>query len=209
MNVHDLVKLNSIRDSKFDRIPPGWAKESLKTMPYVVIRRGKTKIIRGRKYIPIGIRGKTRDKRFGCYMLKEKYDKVISPEQIVKEKMWIGSLNDGLIQALSQLDKTLNTWVNKLDWGLLGSVGYELVTKCKATGCQSDYDLLIKPKSKMPINQAKALLDELMSLTEIFKLLDLTIQTPKGLVNLKEYANSKQKVLIKTNKGEKLVRNIW
>ena len=209
MNVHDLVKLNSIRASKFDRILPEWAKDSLKTMPYVVIRRGKIKLIRGKKYLPIGIRGENRDKRFGCYMMKEKSDKVISPEQIVKEKMWTNSINVGLVQAVSQLDKIFSVWENKLDWGLVGSVGYELATKRKATGCQSDLDLLIKPKSKMPISQAKDLLDELMKLTDLFKLLDLTIQTPKGLVNFKEYVISKQKVLIKTNKGEKLVRNIW
>jgi phosphoribosyl-dephospho-CoA transferase len=211
MDVHDLIKLNSMDEKMFDMSLPVWALESLKAAPYVVVRRGKSKQIQGNNYLPIGIRGGSREERFGCLMLKQNYEKVITPKQIVEEKMWMNSSNSSWKVLLEQLEKRFQKWKDKLAWGPTGSVGFELVTKQKVTRKQSDIDLIINPKLHLSVEEARQLLNELQEKSTIVNhtIVDISMQTEKGWIALSEYAGGLGTYLIKTETGEQLVQDIW
>lgn len=209
--VHDLIKLNSTDKDFFDLPLPAWALESLNAMPYVVVRRGRFMQIQRNSYIPVGIRGVSREKRFATFLSLENCEKVITPQQIVDEKMWINSHDSKWSKLLKQMNKRLLKWDHRLEWGPTGSVGFEIVTTHEATTKQSDLDLIIKPKLPLSVEEARQLLSELQEECVILNhtCIDISMQTGKGWIALPEYANGSGTYLIKTENGEDLVKDIW
>ena len=208
VDVHDIIKLNLISENKFDLTLPNWAMESLKAAPYVVVRRGKIKKIKGNAYLPIGIRGQSREERFGCFMLEDNCQAIITPEQIVKDKMWDNS-STRWKTLLDRLEKSFEKWDSKLVWGLTGSVGFELITKQKVTNSNSDLDVVIKPNQPISIEEARQILDLLQeSSSATNTVIDANMKTSKGWIALTEYATGMGTYLIKTETGEELVKDI-
>jgi phosphoribosyl-dephospho-CoA transferase len=207
-DVHDLIKLKYIDQSYFDKELPEWALESLNLSPFVVVGRGKLKQTDGKNYIPIGIRGDSREKRFGCFMLEENVEEVITPQYIVEQKLW-GNSSWSLL--LEQLERELEKWDSKLVWGPTGSIGFELVTKHKVTSENSDLDIIIKPQKAFSVEAAGMLLNILQEKSSEINpvIIDATIQTHKGWISLSEYAQGLGSYLIKTETGEELAQDIW
>lgn len=209
VDVHDIIKLNSICESKFDMQLPDWTAESLRAAPFVVIRRGKAKKIQGNNYFPIGIRGQYREERFGCFMLEENCQDIITPEQIIANRMWVSSC-DAWKEVLERLEKLFGKWESKLVWGVSGSVGFELVTKLKVTSLNSDLDIVIKPNKPLTVEEAKQILVIIQESSSVSNcIIDANMKTNKGWITLREYAAGIGTYLIKTETGEELVNDIW
>lgn len=209
MEVHDIIKIDHISNAKFDVSLPDWAQKSLETSPYGVIRRGKFKKIQGCHYVPIGIRGQSRDERWGCFMLMENCLAIISPEQIIAQKMHLkSSVRWNLM--LEGINEAFKQWDDKMVWGPTGSVGFELVTNQKVTNLKSDLDLIIKPKQPIDQEEARQMIDLLKARSNTEKtVIDANLKTDKGWVALTEYAAGAGTYLLKTENGEALVKNIW
>lgn len=207
-DVYDLIKLKSINQSYFDKSFPEWALEGLNLAPFVVVCRGKLKDRDGKNYIPIGIRGGSREKRFGCFMLEENVEELITPQYIVEQKLWGNSSWSFL---LAQLEKELRKWDSNLVWGITGSIGFELVAKHRVTSENSDLDIIIKPQKPFSVKEAGVLLNILQEKSyEInHTIIDVIIQTSKGWVSLAEYVGGTESYLMKTETGEKLLQDIW
>lgn len=208
VEVHDLIKLKSINQSYFNKSLPEWAIESLNLAPFVVVCRGKLSQADGKNYIPIGIRGGSREKRFGCFMLEENVKEVITPQYIVEQKLW-GNSSWSLL--LEQLERELGKWDSKLVWGPTGSIGFELVTKHIVTSGNSDLDIIIKPQNVFSVKAAGMLLNILQEKSSEINhvIIDAIIQTHKGWISLSEYAQGLGSYLIKTETGEELTQDIW
>lgn len=194
---HDLIKLSSLRDGFLteENELPQWAQHSLQASPYVVVRRAP---FRG-EYTPVGVRGKKRSERFGLYISKSVISKVISPIQLQesfpsKERQHLKAF-----QTLKQVREILQT---EEQWGLGGSVGFELATGVQTVKETSDVDVILYKKDMVNIKKARELL---AYLDDLQSRVDISVETKFGSFSLLEYC-SKESFLLKTIEGPKLIQ---
>ena len=93
-------------------------------------------------------------------------------------------------------------------WGPTGSAGFELGTGREVATPESDLDLMIRMPNRLSRNDAKRMLAEL---SEIGTSADVQLETPDGVIALKEYCSTEQgqEMLLRTINGPRLVRDPW
>ncbi|MGR6919172.1 malonate decarboxylase holo-ACP synthase [[Actinomadura] parvosata] len=173
---------------------PHWARTSLARCPWAVVRRAP----RPPGLIPIGVRGAGRSQRHAALVPETAVIRRLAPEAL------------RLRPRLPHLAATLSGVARLLDgkdvWGPTGGVGFELATGCQVTHPGSDLDLLIR----MPRRPDRA---EATRLWEAFALLparvDCQLETPRGGVNLVEWARSGGPVMVRAASGPRLVSDPW
>lgn len=135
IKVHDIVQFESI-DHLEKIIPiPDWVKDAPASKNYGVVRRMPIT----NQIVPIGLRGNTREQRFGTFIHERNIIQIITPNSLVermeqfKNERYFPTLNM-IKEAFQQLN---------LVWGLTGSIGFEIATSIKVTTPNSDIDLCL------------------------------------------------------------------
>lgn len=189
MILHQYCPLGISRESL-----PEWAKSSLRTVPFVVVRRAP---IEG-EWIPIGIRGKARHEQYAGFLKLSQVKNVTKPETIADKDLWKSAVRR--IPVLDEIQVIMKR--QGIPWGPTGSVGFELVTNHAVIHEKSDIDLILKCEAPIDLQVSKILYKEL-SLLPIR--IDAIIEMPYGAYALAEYAKAERLILLRTKKGPKLV----
>ncbi|WP_257347384.1 malonate decarboxylase holo-ACP synthase [Pseudalkalibacillus decolorationis] len=198
---HDLLRIRNTTELKICPAVPYWVTKSLKSIPFVVVRRAP--IIEGK--IPIGVRGKQRNQRFGAYIAQEDVIEHISPNQIVFKRKWMRKVRNDPMPALQALDRVNGILKSfKLLWGPTGSVGFEIASDSNIVTKSSDLDIIVYSEDVLPIEKAKNLMFKLSQLSVV---VDVQIETPNGAISLMEYARNEFPILLRTKEGPKLVND--
>lgn len=201
---HDLVWFQGSRAIVPERIPL-WVQESLSNVPVAVVRRAS----HDGKKIPIGIRGSFREQRFAAVISSDSIVKTVSPERLCVEHCIPRRSRYGEIPALRGFQDVLTLWKKiELPWGPTGSVGFELGTGCEVATPQSDLDLIVRVPKRLSRDDAKRMLAELSG---VGVPVDVQLETPSGVVAIKEYCSVEegQEILLRTIHGPVLVLDPW
>lgn len=196
LNAHDIVVFDIKNIEKQELID----ELSLSQKVFGVVRRS---IVDSPDLVPIGLRGKNRNQRYSQEVSIEAIEKVIHPWELVNTK----SFREKEISEYSVYQEYLKAKGILADskWGIGGSLGFELASEIAAVKETSDFDLLIftNSESELPINIIK-------KNSSFFEKLDTQIVSQRGGFSLKEYLhNPEKKILLKTNRGPKLTKEIW
>lgn len=173
---------------------PAWAASALADGQPVVVRRAS--VAAGQ--VAVGVRGISRDQRYGTCMPLAAIRRQVSPEALTH---CVGQRDWPALQALYRLRPRLDAC--GLVWGVSGSAGFELASGCAALHEGSDLDLILRTPQALSRDAARRLLSVLEPAV------DLQLQTPAGAVALREWAGSSHKVLLKAADGARLVCDPW
>lgn len=205
---HDLLTFASVTDLIIKKNPlPNWAKDSLTKAKIVVVRRGQIK----NGLIPVGLRGYKRQQRLAGFLKIEKVEQIYHPDYFIKEKSWLSlpvkRQNLLPFKALRQLVPILK----KYNWGVSGSLAYEMATGVKMVKQNSEHisDLdLIMPN--LPMMSVKKAREFLKRLNQFGVHADVQVVHDQSGFSLEEYAQGRsQSILVKTQTGPILARNPW
>ena len=205
--IHDLLEIDAQRFLDAHPSPPPWVAESLRVVPFVVVRRGTSKS----HEIPIGVRGAERHQRWAGLCEESWVRGVITPAQLrgtVFEGTPAKSRTDA-IPAMRSLAHLANRdgWKDlNCPWGPGGSVAYELATGVAAVCSQSDLDIVIHAPVRLEPDTAQRLLAMTRSLPAP---VDVRIETAACGFSLQEYVESPARLLLRTPAGSRLVKDPW
>ncbi|UGB33051.1 malonate decarboxylase holo-ACP synthase [Metabacillus sp. B2-18] len=195
---HDLLEIRAITDLvSFTEIPE-WVENAIASAPFVVVRRAQA----GEGLVAVGVRGQQRNERFASFLPVERIIRRISPEQLSREREWVGKSKD-IFKHLELINRIMNKY--SLVWGPTGSVGFELASKKDATTESSDIDIVIRLKKELTKELANSILTELNN--EVKIRVDVQVDMKEGGFSLTEYAtNGEKPILIRTINGPKLMK---
>lgn len=194
IKVHDIVKFTNIDKLKHFTVVPDWVFNTKSASNYGVVRRMPI----SNKLIPIGLRGKSREQRFGTYIHEENIVEVITPNSLVK---YIDEFSDRIYYPIL---KSIRDEFSKLhlSWGPTGSIGFEMATNINVTSIRSDIDMTLYIES---IDEE--LLTEVGRFINTFdKQIDVQIEIPIiGAFLLNDYTrNNETGFIIRTPFGPQL-----
>lgn len=135
IKVHDIVQFESIHHIETSIELPEWVKETPASQNFGVVRRMPIT----NKTVPIGLRGDTREKRYGALIHESNIVQVICPKSLVNR---LDKFNHQLyFSALTKIKEEFEKY--KLSWGPTGSVGFEIATSIPVTTDTSDIDICL------------------------------------------------------------------
>lgn len=194
IKVHDIVQFESI-DHLEKIIPiPNWVNDAPASKNYGVVRRMPVT----NQIVPIGLRGTTREQRFGTFIHERNIIQVISPESLV-ERIELFK-DEQYFLALKNMKEAFKQF--NVVWGPTGSVGFEIATSIKVTTPNSDIDICLYQEE---INQE--LLIEVGSFLETLDVrVDVQVETPSmGAFLLNDYLrNGETGFIVRTPFGPQL-----
>lgn len=174
---------------------PDWAKESIRSTPYMVMRRAKS----GNGLVPVGIRGPQRGQRMAYWLPEKLIEEVITPFDLTDPGNWkavYGTTVPETVRTLLQISTLMHDTGYR--WGPTGSTGFELATGFPTIKESSDLDLVIEVPQILNVKTAKLLLDRIGDISTVR--LDVQVNTAAGGFSLAEYTRSST-VLVKTTLG--------
>ncbi|MFC7686440.1 malonate decarboxylase holo-ACP synthase [Ureibacillus sp. GCM10028918] len=135
IKVHDIVRFATIHHIETSMNLPDWVNDAPAAKNFGVVRR----LPITNKIVPIGLRGDSREKRFGAFIHENNITQVISPISLVNRMdMFNGRIyTPALIRIKDEFEKY------KLAWGPTGSVGFEIATSILVTTPTSDIDICL------------------------------------------------------------------
>jgi phosphoribosyl-dephospho-CoA transferase len=200
VRAHDLLWI--AREAKlFPKVQPAWVRGALSQMPVVVVRRAEAPA----GFAAVGVRGPSRELRFAALVELKDVRKLQTPESLVSERGW----HENLAGIPVRVRETLTLFDElsireKLEWGPVGSVGYQLATGLPVTTNESDVDVLIR--CEVPPDQLM-----LSAVRDVAKRslapLDVILEGPPGAVALEELHSPH--VLLKTSRGPRIAAFTW
>ncbi len=198
--VHDLLKL---------RIPapaedaPDWVQESINQAPFAVVRRA----LYDAGKIPVGIRGRTRDQRHPLWLEPSAVVATIRPEHLLHVALPARSTP---IPALELVERLKTIFVERgLDWGPVGSVGFELASGVPTATASSDLDIVVRGDKRLNVEQARELDFTIHEQARhVGCRIDALIEVQGGAVSLTEYA-TRAVVMLRTSSGPRLTSDPW
>ena len=191
---HDL--LWGMQPQHLSQNAPDWVYQKLVAQHPVVVRRDITQP----KEIAVGIRGEQRHQRYATTMPIDAITQQVKPESLKD----YSSISVKFQQQLLDIEQILN--VSGYVWGFTGSVGFELATSITTIHENSDFDILLRTPDVLSRDTAKQLLAQLQ---RVKIPIDVQLQTPRGGVALKEWAEKTGQVLLKQSQGAILVEQPW
>lgn len=199
--VHDLLRVKGIKKIQVEDSMPKWAKDILQQSSYVIVRRGDQS-----KKIPVGIRGLKKSQRLAAWIDYDNFDDIFTPQDAVEK--FQKSNNPRFNLPAFKLLKQLLPIMKNYNWGVGGSLEYELATGIQMVHETSDVDVIMKRPVEMTRKEAKNLVDKLRQVSNTHA--DIQVVYNDIGFSLEEYALGKNKdILIKTNAGPKLVEDPW
>ncbi len=198
---HDIVKVKEgvSLDTLF---LPQWALERWHRSPYQVIRRA---IARDNE-IPIGIRGTSRGERFGSSIPMHWVEAVIRPQDLVVNQAWDHWIRADQFPEMLTTIEVMSDILTDIEWGIGGSLGYELTTGQATITDNSDLDIILYPLQKF----SRECANKWLNVSDYCaKKVDLQVQTEKGAFHLVEYALGNRQILLKKIDGYTLIEDVW
>lgn len=198
---HNLVEIdpkNFLSEKKI----PDWVIDSLEKTPLVIVRRG---VIVDNK-VPVGVRGVKREQRFAGFILIDSAINIITPTSLVNNS-WKKLSEDRLeLPAINALDKVTKI-LKDYNFGISGSVGFELASGQSTAKMSSDLDLILYERLKMSHEEA---FDLLHKLNQFGVHADFQVVHGQKGFSLEEFVNSSSDtILIKTANGPILSNDPW
>jgi phosphoribosyl-dephospho-CoA transferase len=199
--VHDLLALKPGSSVQVEATNPEWVRAALMQSRSVVARREAAPP----GMFAVGVRGPSREQRWAGFVTNEDVHQVIGPGVLRYQNANIARRSLPAIQALRYAEERLRSLM--LEWGPVGSVGYELATGLSVTSLESDLDLVIY--APYPV-----LRDEVRCLWNVLDVaparVDVRLETPAGGFWLEEYVRDGQdRVLLRTPTGPILTDDPW
>jgi phosphoribosyl-dephospho-CoA transferase len=199
--VHDLLVLKAGRSVEAEATNPEWVRAALIQSRFVVARREAAPP----GMIAVGVRGPSRDQRWAGFVTNEDVHQIIGPGVLRSRNAGIARRSLPSIEALRYAEERLRPLT--LEWGPVGSVGYELATGLSATRLESDLDLVIYAPHPM-------LRDEVRRFWNVLDVaparIDVRLETPAGGFSLEEYVRDGQdRVLLRMPTGPILTDDPW
>ena len=202
LRTHDFLSIAA--DSEFPQgdLPP-WVMENLSRTRTVVVRRATAP----GGWVSIGIRGKARHERYGSLLRIEDVTLHCTPESLATVD-WRQFTRTPRCFPVWRALESVSEFAEKerLVWGPVGSVGYQLATGIDAVTIASDLDIVVR----FTIPPNRGLLEEFHKANRVNEVrIDVTLEGPPGAVSLEEYLRRPYRSLIKTNKGPRLGAFVW
>ena len=202
--VHSLLRLSGAETLEWESDPPEWAPETLRRAPFVVMRRPPPRS----ESLPVGVRGSARSQRAAAWISAGAVQECITPQMLAARHAW-RQRRDSITPAVAALEEVAAIFDGHGlagRWGPGGSVGFELASGAASTTPTSDLDIVLAAAASMARTDAAHLHAELSALTVR---IDVLLETPNGAVALAEYANSVDRMLLRSAQGPRLVRDPW
>nr|WP_319536680.1 malonate decarboxylase holo-ACP synthase [uncultured Vibrio sp.] len=200
-SAHDLLWVDEITLEGNES--PSWYANHNQSLP-VVVRRANRQTL-----IPVGVRGKSRSERLAAWACKSSVIKSVTPRELVQSEYarayWQSS---ELVSFKTLTDVDAICQAHGIEWGVTGSLGYELATGMPCAHPDSDIDMTIYLSEPVPM---RTLADLNHQLDALPSKIDTQIETPLGAIALREWVvgAGESNVLIKTDKGPSLTDNPW
>ncbi|BDR58579.1 malonate decarboxylase holo-ACP synthase [Xylocopilactobacillus apicola] len=199
---HTLVKIKDLTRFFDENLQiPEWSQDILQQTPFVIVRRGSNN-----SSLPVGIRGFKKSQRFAADLSFDNWEDPVTPRDT---KDLISSVTEEQLQkpAFKTLHQ-ISPLMIKYNWGVSGSLQFEVVTKIPMVNPNSDLDVIITA-DQVEFDQQTAL-DLIDRLNQFKTHVDVQIVHGQNGFSLEEYANQRAKtILVKTAQGPQLVENPW
>lgn len=195
LNPHDLLEIESVKDLISYSPLPEWVEKSISKAPFVVVRRAHA----SKGLVAVGVRGLMRNQRFAAFLPVNDIVRRITPEQLAQERKW-HKIPKEIFYCLERVSDSMN--IHSLNWGPVGSVGFELASGKETTKKKSDIDIVIRFSEEFTTSFARELVAEFK---KIQVRVDVQVEAIEGAFSLSEYAISGgQPILLRTTNGPML-----
>ena len=199
--VHDLLFLRSGIVSSAGVAKPAWVTSLESSDLWVVVRRS----IASNGLVSVGIRGIDRHERWGGFANLADVKERFRPSQLSYHMARRTRIAMPALAALSWLEGQLDK--SELDWGPVGSVGFELATGQQVVTETSDLDIALFAPTQFSRDTARDLWSVMRAATAK---IDVRVETSYCGFSLEEYAREEtEKVLIRLRESRKLATNPW
>jgi phosphoribosyl-dephospho-CoA transferase len=202
--VHDLLLLRVGILSSAGVAKPAWVTSYMAGIPWAVVRQA----IASEGLVAVGIRGVHRHERWGGFADLADVKKRLHPSQLFS---WLASPSRVGLPALAalfwlelQLDKLDRS---QLDWGPVGSVGFELATGRQIVTATSDLDIALFAPTRFTRETARDLWSVMSGAPGK---VDVRVETPYCGFSLEEYARGEnEKVLVRLPTSRRFAADPW
>ena len=199
--VHDLLLLRSGIVSPADVAKPAWVNSLPTGNLWVVVRRA----IAPDGFVAAGIRGVHRYERWGGFADLADVKERLRPSQLSVHMACRTRIVVPALAALSWLEGQLNN--SQLDWGPMGSVGFELATGKQVVTETSDLDLVLFAPARFTRDIARDLWSVMSAAPAK---VDVRVETLYCGFSLEEYArDGTERVLVRLPEGRQLAADPW
>ena len=199
--VHDLLFLRSGIVSSAGVAKPAWVTSLESSDLWVVVRRS----IASNGLVSVGIRGIDRHERWGGFANLADVKERFRPSQLSYNMARRTRIAMPALAALFWLEGQLDK--SELDWGPVGSVGFELATGQQVVTETSDLDIALFAPTQFSRETASDLWSVMRAATAK---IDVRVETSYCGFSLEEYAREEtEKVLIRLRESRKLATNPW
>jgi phosphoribosyl-dephospho-CoA transferase len=199
-HVHDLLLIKSGSLSSADGVRPVWVTSFLAPNLWVVVRRA----IAPAGLVAVGLRGSNRQQRWGSFAESSDEIERVRPSQLSSHMAGRIPMAVPALAALDWLEQQLDKC--ELDWGPVGSVGFELATGQQVTTETSDLDLALFAPARFTRDTAR----DLWSLMKDAPAkVDARVETLHCGFSLEEYAGEGREVLVRLPASCNLAEDPW
>jgi len=199
--VHDLLLLRPGAVISAGVETPPWVDSSSNDHRWVVVRRAIAKD----GFVAVGIRGIERHQRWGGFVDLADVRERVRPSQLASHRPCPTRAAIPAFGALVMLEKQLTNC--GLDWGPVGSVGFELATGEQAVSITSDLDLALFA----PIPFARSAARDLWNVISAAPAkVDVCVETPCCGFSLEEFAREgTERFLVRLPANRQLAADPW
>ncbi|MGA3557893.1 malonate decarboxylase holo-ACP synthase [Lactiplantibacillus plantarum] len=198
---HTLIRLDPV-SLITDVEQPEWAQAMLNESPYVIVRRGSQA-----DRIPVGLRGYQKSQRLGAWITPDQIAETVTPHQALGLLQHLAPERAAL-PAFQKLTALLPLLAG-FEWGVGGSLQFELVTDLKMARAVSDVDVIMtRPEVPLTVSEAQDLIAELKVIAGAHA--DIQVVHVQAGFSLEEFAqNRADSILMKTSHGPVLTEDPW
>ncbi|MFJ4190533.1 phosphoribosyl-dephospho-CoA transferase MdcG domain-containing protein [Kitasatospora sp. NPDC089509] len=166
--------------------PPNWARQTLRTHPWVTVARAPSVTGPGEPWVPVMVRGPQRGQRFDAMAPRSTVARILRPEQLTDRLKLLPPRRVAAIPGLAALRAVTGLITDhRLAWGPIGAIGYELATGEPVAGPLSPLRLVLRAPAWLSRRDAMKLWRELGRLDVE---LDAELEIRNHVVPLDRYA---------------------
>lgn len=202
---HDLLRLARLTPVEGE---PAWVRPAFARAPFAVVRRAQA----APGFVAAGVRGASRDERFGTWIDVKDIESSASPESLLAVVPPPERAPLAAFVALAALRETPGA-LDDFAWGPAGSAGFELAAQVPTLTESSDLDVLVRMPHRSDPATIRALAASLAHAAQrAGTRVDAQVETPAGgvaLAELAQWTHGKARVLARASDGARLVADPW